>query len=248
MRLPGLVFGVVVQLAFAPTALPADGRSSVDLELVLLYDFYGVEGSVVPDGSGHGHEGAVDGGEVVSGRDKPAVAFGGKGQLTMVDAARNLDLAAHPLTVGAMCRPGAPDGVIISMGDAEEGFSLYLKDGIPHFAVRTNGVLGDVADVDPVALDQWVHVAGVVDEAGKLSLLINTWPVNETRGHLLTHTPAGPLTVGADPGAGVGEYAAPLHWQGFLQDVRLYRGTVSRQTHRSLLGEWAQRPGCGTRR
>ena len=70
----------------------------------------------------------------------------------------------------------------------------------------------------------------------------------QAQGSLLARGSTGPLTVGADTGSPVGEYSTPLHWQGLLQDVRLYRGLVSREASRDLLGEWANRPGCGCRK
>jgi hypothetical protein len=242
-----------VSLLLLCTALGASataagpGSGSVAPELVVLYDFYDVGGGKVFDGSGQGHGGTLVAGEVVFGRNKPAVRFGGQGMLTMGGAAP-LVLGSQPLTVGAMCRPAAPDGVIVAMGDEKDGFSLYVREGVPRFAVRTKGVLREVAAPEPVVLDQWAHVAGVVDAKGGLSLLVDTWPVATAEGSLLADTSAEPLAVGADPGSPVGGYASPLHWQGLLQDVRVYRGVVSRDEHRELLGEWAQRPGCGCRK
>jgi hypothetical protein len=239
-------------LLFLPallTPVTAGGpeRPGAAPELVVAYDFYDVGGEKVLDGSGHGRGGTLVAGEVVLGRNKPALRFGGEGVLTMAGAL-SLDLGSQPFTVGAMCRPTAPDGVVVAMGDGKDGFSLYLQGGVARFAVRTNGVLREVAAPDPLVLDQWAHVAGVVDANGGLSLLVDTWPVAKAEGSLLAGASPEPLTVGADPGSFVGGYSSPLHWQGLLQDVRLYRGAISRDEHRDVLGEWAQRPGCGCRK
>ena len=105
------------------------------------------------------------------------------------------------MTVGAMCKPSAPDGVIVSMGDAMDGFSLYVQDGVPHFAVRTKGTLHEVVATDPINLDQWTHIAGVIGPKGGLSLLVNAWMVAErAEPSFLTRTPAGSFAVGADAG------------------------------------------------
>jgi hypothetical protein len=145
-----------------------------------------------------------------------------------------------------MCRPAAPDGVIASMGDATEGFSLYLERGVPHFAVRTRGVSHRVAAADPVELDQWVHVAGVITASGELGLLVDAFPVARADGSVLLRGPDGPFTVGA--GSVASDHGAPATWQGLLQDVRLYQGALSREADRDLLAEWAARPGCGCRK
>jgi hypothetical protein len=135
------------------------------------------------------------------------------------------------------------------MGDASDGFSLYLKDGLPRFAVRSNGVLQEVADTEPLDPGQWVHLAGVIGPSGELSLLVNAFPVaTGTQPSFLGHTPAGGFAVGADAGTPVGSNSEALHWRGLLEDVRVYWGAVSRELHRDLLGDWANRPGCGCKK
>ena len=246
MKATTLLSGFILLFLFVPP-VPAAGAEAgrAEPQLALLYDFQAVEGMQIPDGSGHGHTGTLEAGAIVFGRNKPAVQFAGKGLVTMTQSSGSLDPASRALTVGAMCKPGAPDGVIVSMGDRKDGFSLYLQGGVPHFAVRENGALHEVVATDPVDLDQWVHVAGVIDGKGELALLVDAFPVARAQGSLLAHTPGEPLSVGADAGSFVGEYKTPLCWQGLLQDVRLYWGAVSREANRDLLGEWANRPGCG---
>ena len=249
MKQTAILCSVLLGVSFLP--VPASVAADVggaEPELALLYDFYSVEGTGVPDGSGHGHRGTLQAGEIVSGRNKPAVQFAGKGLLTTPDVSADMDFTSRPLTVGAMCKPSAPDGVIVAMGDAEDGFSLYLQGGVPHLAVRTKGALHQAVAPEAVVLDQWVHVAGVIDAKGELTLLVDTWPVVQSPGSLLVRASAEPLTVGADTGAFVGEYSTPMYWSGLLQDVRLYRGVMSREANRDLLGEWANRPGCGCRK
>lgn len=208
-----------------------------------------MEGGRIGDGSGHGLAGSPSAGTIVAGRRKPAVQLDGTGVITADGLGRTLDLAARPLTVGAMCRPTAADGVVVSMGDATDGFSLYLKDGIPHFAVRAKGQLHEVEDAEPLELDRWVHLAGVIDAGGQLALLVNAFPAAKATGPgLLARPPAGPLLVGAEGGSAVGARPAAARWRGLLEDVRVYDGAVSRELHRDLLGDWANRPGCGCKK
>jgi hypothetical protein len=229
-------------------AFAADGGAA-EPQLALQYDFFDVAGARVPDGSGNGNAGTLVSGVIVSGRRKPAVQLDGTGVVASDAAGHGLDLAGRAITVGAMCKPAAPDGVVASMGDATDGFSLYLKDGRPRFAVRSNGELREVADTEPLDLGQWVHLAGVIGANGELSLLVNAFPVAKgTDPSFLGRTPAGRFAVGADAGTPVGSHREALHWRGLLEDVRLYRGAVSRDAHRDLLGDWANRPGCGCRK
>jgi hypothetical protein len=239
--------GFALSLASAlGVAAHATDRGTSEPELALQYDFFDVQGSQVSDGSGRGHTGTIVGGTIVSGKRKPAIQLAGAGQVATDSLGHDVELAGRALTVGAMCRPGTPDGVIASMGDATDGFSLYLKDGVPHFAVRSQGVLHEVVETDPVDLDQWVHLAGVIGEKGEITLLVNAFPaVKASEASFLARTPAGPFAVGAGGTTPVGAYPAGLGWSGLLEDVRLYVGAISRETHRDLLGDWANRPGCG---
>ena len=134
------------------------------------------------------------------------------------------------------------------MGDEKDGFSLYLLGGIRAWPSGRRASCARWQPRTRSTLDQWAHVAGVVDAKGELSLLVDTWPVARAEGSLLGGASPEPLAVGADPGSPVGGYTSALHWQGLLQDVRVYRGVVSRDTDRDILGEWAQRPGCGCRK
>jgi hypothetical protein len=143
----------------------------------VLYDFYDVQGDVVSDGSGHGRAGTLIAATLVQGRRKPAVQLAGTGRVAAESLGAGVALASHALTVGAMCRPDAVDGVVVSMGDSQDGFSLYLKDGRPHFAVRSGGTLHEVADVEPLEAGRFVHLAGVVGAKGELWLLVNAFPV-----------------------------------------------------------------------
>ena len=96
------------------------------------------------------------------------------------------------------------------MGDAEDGFSLCLQAGVPHFAVRVKGALHEAVAPEAVVLDRWFHVAGVIDPKGGLTLLLDTWPAVQSPGSLLARASGEPLTVGADTGSFVGGYSSPL--------------------------------------
>jgi hypothetical protein len=245
MKTTAVLVATLLLAASAAEGARASGVS--EPVLALQYDFYGVEGAAVTDGSGHGLHGRLEGGQIVPGKTKPAVKLEGHGQITLTKASPDLDPSQRALTVGAMLKPAAEDGVIVSMGDATDGFSLYLRAGIPHFAVRASGALHTVDAVDPVDLNQWTHIAGVIDPDGELTLLVNASPEGTSHGALIGHLPADTLSVGADPGSVVGEYSGPMNWRGLVADVRLYWGALSREQDLELLGDWADRPGCGIR-
>jgi hypothetical protein len=213
--------------------------------MAVHYDLIISEGSQLSDASGKHRDGTLTGGEIVLGKRKNAIRFDGKGAVLAADSADPLRPEGRALTVGALCNPAAPDGVVVSMGDNENGFSLYLKDGVPHFAVRSAGELIDVADTEAVSLNQWAHFIGGIDAQGEVWLLVNTWPVNHVKGQQLAKAPAEPFCVGADLGGRVAAYETPMHWRGLIEDVRLYWGFIDREADGAAISDWADRPGCG---
>jgi hypothetical protein len=226
-----------------PSAAIAKGKP----ELALQYDFLSGEGPQISDGSGRKHVGNLQDGEIVYGRNKYAVKLHGNGMILMAELPKTLNPASRALTVGAFCQPLRPDGVVVAMGDKTNGFSLYLKGGVPQFAVRSNGALSKVVAREPVVINQWVHLAGAIDPRGKLLLLVNGWPAASEQGKLIAGSPTEAFSVGADPGSPVGDYTAPHHWDGLIQDVRLYWDILER-TDRDQWQDWADLPGCGCKK
>jgi hypothetical protein len=241
------VFLGVVLGALRASADEKTGRKGgrVNLEMALQYDFYLVKGTQVSDGSGHQHHGQLHGGKIVEGPRKPAVQLDGKGIIAMAGLPESLNPAFRTFAIGAQCKPVAGDGVIAVLGDRENGFCLFLKEGVPHFAVRAKGELAQVSGPEALKMDQWVHLVGTMDAKGELWLMVNGWPVARAKGQLISQKPGRPFRVGADTGAALANYKTPLHWQGLLGDVRLYWGFLDRNENREILGDWADLPGCG---
>jgi Concanavalin A-like lectin/glucanases superfamily len=226
----------------------APRRADSKLEIALHYDFFAVVGPRIGDLAAQKHDGTLQNGEIVFGKRKPAVKFDGKGSISVAGSPDELSPAQKAFSVGALCQPAAPNGVVIAMGNDRDGFSLYLRDGVAHFAVRSNGELSEVAGEDTVVLDQWVHLCGAVGADGQLQLVVNGWPVAKVQGKLIAKTPEKPLCIGADFGGPVGDYKGPLSWRGLLEDVRLYWGVMDRNEHRDELSDWADLPGCGCKK
>jgi hypothetical protein len=159
----------------------------------------------------------------------------------------DLDPREKTFSVGALCQPAAPDGVLVAMGTEENGFSIYLREGLPHFTVRSAGEATTVADDRPIAMNQWLHLMGTLDSSGKLSLVINGWPVADAQGKLIAETPEQTLHIATDCVNRADADVRLPNWTGLLEDVRLYWGVIDRNHHREYLADWADSPGCGCR-
>jgi hypothetical protein len=244
------VLAIVIEVPCIATGgeRPNRNGSTSKPELVLQYDFLPDQVTKVIDFSSKKHNGTLQNGEIVEGRRKNAIKFDGKGMISVANVPETLNPASRPLTVGAFCKPSSPDGVVVAMGDKANGFSLYLKEGVPQFAIRSNGELSKVAAREPVVMDQWVHLAGAIDAKGKMWLIVNGWPGTSVEGKLIPQKPAEPFSVGADVGSLVGEYTTPLPWHGLVQDIRLYWGFMDRNGNRDEWGDWADLPGCGCKK
>ena len=227
-----LVAVVLVPPSIAQTRKKRSRQSDSQLSVALHYDFYAVEENRVLDQAKPNHEGTVRDGQIVRGKRKPAVQLDGHGSVLVAATAADLDPADKDLTVGALCQPAAPDGMLITMGGAKNGFNIYLREGIPHFSARWAGTVTTVAADKPVAMNQWIHLMGTLDSSGELSIVVNGWPRATAQGALIKETPALPLSIGTASGPeGNGPEQLP-NWTGLLEDVRLYWGVMDRNQHR----------------
>jgi hypothetical protein len=110
----------------------------------------------------------------------------------------------------------------MAMGTEHNGFSIYLRESVPHFTVRSAGEITTVAGDRPVAMNQWLHLMGTLDSAGQLNLIVNGWPTAAAQGKLISETPEQPLCIGADCASTAGDDPRLPNWTGLLEDIRLY--------------------------
>ena len=122
--------------------------------------------------------------------------------------------------------PTGSDGVIMAEGGPAFGFALYLADGRPHFMVRTDGEAFDLVGPDKLAVNQPVHVAGMLGADQKLRLFVDGRQVAEGEGALLTEKPANSLLT-------IGSGRAACGWS--VQSTRSISRSVER--HSAVLGD-----------
>ncbi|MBM3790302.1 MAG: DUF4976 domain-containing protein [Acidobacteria bacterium] len=210
----------------------------VRLELVLHYDFEQADSGKVPDRSGKGHTGALQGGRIAEVGGNRMLELDGSGALALDPAPASMDPTYKPMTVGAWCRPESGNGVMVSHGTGNFGYSLLLQDGRPRFALRAGQQLFEVAGKQRLRLRQWAHVAATIDARGRITLYVGGRRVDRLDdGFFVSQWPRDVLSIGADLGARVGSYDSPMHFRGLIDDVRLYWGVVDEGTLRS----WSRR-------
>lgn len=206
------------------------------LSMVLRYTFESADAQQAPNIAGGGHDGQISGTATVVQSPQPALELDGQGAIT-TNTTAELDPSMRAFAVGMWCSPQKKSGVLIAQGGESQGYSLYLHDGHPTFAIRSGGNLYTVQAADTLPADQWTHVAGAIDTRGQMTLIINGKPQsNTTTARLISSKPADGLSVGADTGSFVDEYKTPNHFSGSLRDVRVYWGAMTAEE----LANWAK--------
>ena len=136
------------------------------------------------------------------------------------------DLVNKPFSVGSWVTPRSGNGVAVALGGASHGFSLFLRDGVPHFAIRSASELFMVKARELLPTGQRAHIAGVLHANGNIQLFVNGKAAGSTRAGPITTRPRDGFAVGSDPGSPVGPYEAPFAFDGTADDVRVYAGEV----------------------
>jgi len=206
----------------------------VPLELVLRYDFEKVTDSAVKDISGKSNDGKLMGGEVTPGLRGKALKLAGQGK---VEVLGRLDSSSKPFTTGAWCKPESGDGVLISQGGGSHGFAIYLRNGMPHFAVRSGGTLAMAAGTEKLPEGEWVHLSGMLMARGEIVLRVNGKEVAKAKSAAIAAKPFDKMEVGDDSSNRVSDYGTATAWQGLIEDVRLYWGELDVETFNRWTGK-----------
>jgi hypothetical protein len=226
----------LVPAILLPQAKPAPGVKKARPGLLVRFTFAAAKDGRVEDVSGNRLVGKLAKGKLVKDDTGPSLELEGEGALR-VGRSTKLNVADSPLVLGAWCHPGDRRGVVAALGGESNGLSLYLKDGVPTFAVRSADKLTIARAENRLPVGRWAHLMGVLDAAGRLRVWVDGKPSGDAvQGALLAKQPADGLSIGADTGSLVGDYRDEQHWTGRLRDVRLYRGVPADRELRQWAG------------
>jgi hypothetical protein len=177
------------------------------------------------DSSGKGAELRQTGGQMVDGRKTKALRFSGEDFLEVpkTEAIRPDNRA---LALQTWVKPEAPDGVLAAFGGATHGYALYLKGGVPRFAVRIEGDLFEVAGKQALG-DGWTHLAATIDAGAKAHLYVNGQEVGVRQlPGFIAREPNESLNIGTDRGSQVVEDVRAPGYKGLLEGFTLYDGVL----------------------
>jgi outer membrane protein assembly factor BamB len=167
-------------------------------------------------------------------KDPPVVPARAKGAASgaapvEIASVNSLDPAGKELTVEAWVMPETPNGVIVSHGGPQNGFTLYLDNRRPSFAIRSNSELG--VAMSPVPISQgWNHLAGTISKDGTLRVYVNGREAAKARAaKLIAALPKQPLQIADDTAGSVGAYNFPTRFGGIIDEVRVYFAGLSEE-------------------
>jgi hypothetical protein len=148
-------------------------------------------------------------------------AFDGKTWITLPKSDA-FDCSNVAWRVEAEIIPDEMNGVIMSQGGLRHGYSLFLKDGKPGFAVRLDGEAYSI--VGTKRIEGTTLLSGTITPNKQLVLQVNGETVAERSiPDLIFDMPADPPIIGNDLAGAVVEPALPA-FKGRMKRVAVFRG------------------------
>jgi len=114
--------------------------------------------------------------------------------------------------------------VVVAQGGAAEGYSLYVHEGKPIFAVRRENVL-TLAAAKEALPNQAVHLGATLAKDGTMTLTVDGKTVARAQADgCLTKMPLDGLQVGQDANGAVSDYETPNAFKGEVGKVTVELG------------------------
>ena len=198
----------------------ADLEDGIKFELLFAENGNTVSRETLADTSGMGNRFDIRG-EL---RFDNGAVFDGKSRIEVTKSS-SLYCANTPWHVEAETLAKAPSGVIVSQGGLLHGYSLFLRDGKPGFAVRIDGKSFSV--LAPEKADGWSKLSGTITPDKKIVLAVNGKTVAEKEiPDFIADMPGETLIVGADLAGLVFESNLPA-FSGIIKRIAICRGMPS---------------------
>jgi arylsulfatase len=121
----------------------------------------------------------------------------------------------------SMKRGKEKDGVLVSHGGINSGYSLYLDDGRIVFACRNNGDLKKISSPKVLPSENITVTAKLTSEGLALVFLDNQLLVQPGSFELIKTFPQDPLEVGNDSLSSVSDYQRRTKFKGEISKVLL---------------------------
>ena len=162
--------------------------------------------------------------------------------MVRIEKSKSLDPTGKTIIVEAWAKPARPSGVILAHGGPARGYALIVRNGQPQFVVRRNSKTFSATGTEKI-VGKWTHLVGVLSDKKKVEIYVNgklsrSWDIPG----LITGDPAQALEVGADDKGAVGEYRSPNGFNGLIDEVRVFHGTMTADDIKARVNNPAAKP------
>lgn len=131
--------------------------------------------------------------------------------------------AQVPFAIAVEVEQTATNGVIVAQGASRNGYAVYVENGRPVFAVRTDGTLTVARAAEPLTRASH-RIEARLEENGTLVLQVDGKEAAKAKGPgLIPAQPADAFSVGQDVSSPVAEYESPNPFSGKVKSVRFTR-------------------------
>ncbi len=162
--------------------------------------------------------------------DKGKRRGSGVGSMVSFKKSPSLNPSGKALVVEAWIKPGKKnDGTVLAQGGPADGYALALVESKPRFLYRSNNKLSSAVATEAIG-KEWIHLLGLITPEKELQLYVNG-KLSATGKALdfIRKDPAQGLEIGADDGSPVGIYKSPFPFQGQIDQVAIYHGSLSKE-------------------
>lgn len=138
-----------------------------------------------------------------------------------LDQASSPRIARRSFHIEAAVESREGDGVLVSQGGSRVGYSLYVNDGRPVFAMRNHGVL-QLVNGPAILPKSPFKVAVAIAKSGTVTLTVNGTDSVSAEHEVMYDMPTEGLQVGKDLKAPVGVYQSPNEFHGKIDAVHIH--------------------------
>ena len=210
--------------------------------LVIYYSFDELGGDIVPDMSGNGHDGVINGDITLGDGQHSLAANFTTGSFLDLDGANfpaeDIPTSAFTLCAWIKCENTGQDHALFNARASDETWLIHpdvRSDGQYRFCLRGSGS-NKICDIKSgsVAWDEWTHYAGTYDRAaGKATLYVNG-EVLEQVDALVDADVAGDWGLGARVGYNIDD-ARPF--TGLMDDFCIWSRALTQDEINDLMGK-----------
>jgi len=165
---------------------------------------------------------------VVLKKDKRSVSGNfNDGATTVIKTKPELDPSRGTFVIDCLVKPASPDGIIASCGSKNDGWALFLENGVPGFVVAHNQHLQFVDGATEIT-NKWSHLIAVIENYNNVIKFFADGKLIGQRKMLLPiqsiHSNDGDIYLGQDAGDMIDPFGVSVHsYKGLIQSVTFYR-------------------------